>query len=308
MVSEQAEQTIHATLQRAVRRVLQPLVRILIRNGVDCPSFEQEVRRSYVRVAMHEFGLEGRRPTISRTATLTGLSRKEVARLVQQPEAAEGAALVGQNRAAAVVAGWVRDPDFQDGRGAPRPLALEDSGGGFPALVKRYSGDVPAGTVLDELVRVGVAERLPDGRVRLLERSYVPARDDAAKIEILGTDVSYLIDTISHNLDHSGPAARYQRKVCYDDVPDELAEQFRAIAAERCQKLLEEFDRLLARYDRGANPAVSGSGRRLTGVGMFYFEEDLSDGPGSSPPDEVSAAEADQPASAEAEQKGDSAP
>jgi hypothetical protein len=186
---------------------------------------------------------------------------------------------MGQNRAATVIAGWVRDPDFQDGRGEPRPLSMEDTAGGFPALVKRYSGDVPPRTVLDELIRVGTVALMPDGRASLLARSYVPTQDDAAKIDILGSDVGYLIDTITHNLDHTGQAARYQRKVLYDDLPEEYAEQFRTYAAERCQKLLEEFDQMLARGDRGLNPDVPGRGRKAAGVGMFYFEEDLSNTP-----------------------------
>lgn len=278
-MSTPEQQNLSATLRRAVRRVLRPLVRILLRNGVDCGSFEEEVRRAYVDVAMNDFTLAGGRTTISRAATITGLSRKEVARLHKQPVDAGPDTVMGQNRAATVIAGWVRDTDFQDGRGEPRPLSMDDAAGGFPALVKRYSGDVPPRTVLDELIRVGAITLMPDGRARLLARSYVPTQDDAAKIDILGSDVSYLIDTIAHNLDHSGTTARYQRKVHYDDLPEEYAEQFRIFAAERCQTLLEEFDEMLARGDRGLNPDVSGSGRRAAGVGMFYFEEDLSDIP-----------------------------
>jgi hypothetical protein len=281
-VSTAAEHNLQTTLRRALRRVLRPLVRVLLRNGVDCPSVEEELRRAYVDVAMHDLIPEGRRPTQSRAATITGLSRKEVARL-QAGDEPDAAPPMGQNRAATVVAGWVRDPDFQNGRGEPRPLSLEDAGGGFPALVKRYGGDVPHRTVLDELTRVGTVEVLADGRARLLSRSYVPSTDDAAKIDILGTDVGHLIETIAHNLDHGGGDARYQRKVLYDDLPAEFTEQFRAFAAERCQTLLEEFDRSLAAGDRGLNPDAPGSGRRLAGVGMFYFERNLD--PADAEPD-----------------------
>lgn len=278
-MSSPAPQSPGSVLRRALRRVLHPLVRVLLRNGVDCGSVEEEIRRAFVAAAMTDLVPEGRKPTISRAATITGLSRKEVARLWHGDEGGESEPDMGQNRAATVVAGWVRDPDFQDGRGEPRPLSLEDSAGGFPALVKRYSGDMPFRAVLDELVRVGAVEQMSDGRARLLARSYVPATDDAAKIDILGTDVAYLIDTIAWNLDHSGPSARYQRKVLYDDLPAEFAEQFRRFAAERCQSLLEEFDRELSKGDRGLNPEVPGSGRKAAGIGMFYFEEDLSDKP-----------------------------
>lgn len=275
---------LHVTLRAAVHKVLRPLVRLLMRNGVSCASFEEQVRRVYVSVAMSDFALDSRKPSVSRAATLTGLSRKEVSRLLSPLSDDDiAAAYVGShNRAASVVSGWVRDTDFQDGTTQPRPLSMEDTGAGFPALVKRYGGDVPPRAVLDELIRVGAAELLPDGRARLTARSYLPARDDAAKIDILGTDVSYLLETIYHNLEHTGPEARYQRKVLYDAVPKEHVEGFKRLAAEQCQQLLESFDRQLAEVDRSANPKVSGTGRHAVGVGMFYFEEDLSDEP---PPD-----------------------
>ncbi len=278
IVNPSADQTLESTLRRALRQVLRPLVRVLLRNGVDCHSMEEELRRAFVHVAMNDLVPPGRKPTISRAATITGLSRKEVARLLgDDGDGSDAPSLVGQNRAATVIAGWVRDVDFQDGSGEPRPLSLDDPAGGFPALVKRYSGDMPYRTVLDELVRVGTVEIMDDGRARLLARSYVPMRDDVAKIDILGTDVGHLIETIAHNLDHSGAEARYQRKVLYDDLPEEYAEQFRVMAAERLQTLLEEFDRYLAKGDRGLNPDVPGQGRHLAGVGMFYFERDLAD-------------------------------
>jgi len=270
-------QELHKVLTEAVRKVLRPLVRILLRNGIAYGDFAEEVRRVYTEIAMAEFQVPGRKPSVSRTATITGLTRKEVARLLEAVESEQGSAgLAPHNRAAQVVAGWVRDPDFQDGHGEPRPLSMEDTGGGFPALVKRYSGDMTARAVLDELERVGAARRLDDTRVVLVSRSYVPASDDATKIEILGTDAHYLMETMRHNLDHGGEAARYQRKVLYDNLPEEYVERFRVESARRCQELLEQFDRELARQDRDMNPDAGGSGKRLAGVGIYYFEEDLS--------------------------------
>ena len=270
-------QELHRVLTEAIRKVMRPLVRILLRNGIAYSDFAEEVRRVYTEIAMAEFQMPGRKPSVSRTATITGLTRKEVARLLELIEnEGESSGLAPQNRAAQVVAGWVRDPDYQDGRGEPRPLSMEDTGGGFPALVKRYSGDMTARAVLDELERVGAARRLDDGRVVLVSRSYIPTQDDAAKIEILGTDAYYLMETIRHNLDHSGGDARYQRKVLYDNLPEEYVERFRQEVAERCQELLEQFDRELAEQDRDINPDAGGTGRHLAGVGMFYFEEDRS--------------------------------
>lgn len=272
MTTSTTSEKLNNAIKVAIHRILQPLVKILLRNGIDCPSFEEEVRRVYVEVALKKFTLKRRKPSVSRAATLTGLSRKEVARLVQVIEEIEDKPLEPFNRAAAVVAGWVRDPDFQDGRALPRPLGLDDKAGGFPALVKRYSGDMPARAVFDELLRVGAIDLLDDGRAVLTQRSYVPSRDDAAKIEILGTDAGALMETISHNLDCARDDARYQRKVLYDNLSAADVEVFRRFAALRSQELLEELDRYLAGIDKGAE-ALPAYQRCCAGVGIFYIEK-----------------------------------
>ena len=272
-MSETPDNKLQTTLKAAVHKILYPLIRILIRNGVDCVSFEEEVRRTYVAVAMRECSLQGRKPSVSRAATITGLSRKEVARLQKAGQEPETDSLAAHNRAAAVVAGWVRDPDFQDGRAAPRPLSMADTAGGFPALVKRYSRDVPPRAVLDELEHSGAVKLLPDGRAQLVTRSYVPTHDSLAKIEILGTDVCSLLETIGHNLIHGETDPRYQRKVRYDELPADYVEQFRQYAARRCQELLEEFDAELAAHDGTASRNDRDQENLVAGVGMFYFED-----------------------------------
>ena len=80
-------------LQAAVVRLLKPLVRILLRNGIPFGVFEELARWTYVDVAFQESSLPGRKLTDSRVAILTGLSRKEVSRLknVDAPEDNESA-------------------------------------------------------------------------------------------------------------------------------------------------------------------------------------------------------------------------
>src|SRR5262245_55906575 len=79
----------------------------------------------------------------SRIAILSGLTRKEVQRLLAQPPHAEAVTEEEYHRASRVITGWVRDPDFGDGKGHPHPLRMEGKRASFSALVKRYSGDIP---------------------------------------------------------------------------------------------------------------------------------------------------------------------
>jgi hypothetical protein len=179
------------------------------------------------------------------------------------------------NRAARVIAGWVRDKEFTDAAGEPLALSQAGATGSFSLLVKRYSGDVPARAVLDELLRVGAVEHLDDDRIRLLSRAYVPRTSDLDKLDILGADVADLITTIDHNLQRGAADPRFQRKVMYDNVPEESIPLFRALSAAQAQTLLEKMDEWLSQHDRDVNASVKGAGRMRAGIGIYYFEEKL---------------------------------
>jgi len=146
----------------------------------------------------------------------------------------------------------------------------------FSELVKRYSGDVPARAILDELIRIGATERLEDGNLRLLAQAYGAEGSEADKHHILGTDVGHLISTIGHNLKPDPIGPLFQRKIAYDNLPDEILPAFRKLSAKRAQNLLEKLDRWLAQRDRDVTPTVKGNGRNRAGLGVYYFEEPYS--------------------------------
>ncbi len=264
-------------LSAVVLRILRPLVRILLRNGISYGTFADLAKRVYVDVARQEFGIGDRKQSTSRVAILTGLSRKEVSRVgkLQQPNDQRSAEQY--NRAARVIAAWLREPDFIDAEGQPAILPMSGRGATFSELVRRFSGDVPLRAIRDELMRVGAVEQLEYGRIRLLARAYIPRTSEVDKIHILGTDVSHLISTIDHNLRPDTPEPFFQRKVAYDNLPQEVLPQLRRLTVRKAQALLEKMDRWLARHDRDTNPAVAGTDRRRAGIGIYYFEEPFSE-------------------------------
>jgi hypothetical protein len=259
-------------LLAAVARLLKSLVRILIRNGVSYGTFSDIAKWVFVNVAEKEFGIEGRKQSTSRVSVITGLNRKEVSRIRRLAKPDDQADSEKYNRAARVIAAWCRESDFQDAEGTPADLSLAGPWATFSELVRRFSGDVPARAILDELIRVGVVSQLNSGKIRLLANSYVPRRSEADKLHILGSDVAHLISTIDHNI--TSPAdARFQRKVAYDNLPDWVLPKFRKLSAEKAQALLKELDRWLSRHDRDAAPQTEGTGRNLAGLGIYYFEK-----------------------------------
>jgi hypothetical protein len=100
--------------------------------------------------------------------------------------------------------------------------------------------------------------------------------DEPEFLSILGTDTAHLIKTIDHNITGKPEERFFQRKVSYDNLTEEAIPALRRTSARQCQKLLERLDRLLSEHDRDVTPSIRGSGRMQAGIGIYYFEEDLS--------------------------------
>ncbi|NOY63031.1 MAG: hypothetical protein GXP10_07765 [Gammaproteobacteria bacterium] len=277
-MAQMRSKQITQTLQRATTKMVRPLVRILLRNGISFGLFAEIVKRAYVEVATEEFAIPGKAQTTSRVSTLTGLTRKEVQRIKGQPEGGEDISTSRYNRAARVISHWTSDVAFQDRQGEPAELSFDGDGSSFSALVKNASGDITPRTILDELIHVRAVDELQNGKLKLLTRAYIPDGDDAEKINILGNDVADLIATIDHNIRCEPAAAFFQRKVCYDNLPEEAISELKQLIASKAQAALESMNDDMARRDRdncGLDNSAdsSGTGRVRAGLGIYYFEE-----------------------------------
>jgi hypothetical protein len=256
-----------------IARMMRPLIRVLLRNGISFQTFADITKNQFVEIARSEFGIEGRKKSTSRIAVITGLTRKEVTRISRLSFPGDQKSAERYNRASRVVSGWRRDGDFLGTKGQPAVLAMSGRARTFQELVKRYSGDIPYRAVLDELVAQGVVHLVGNKQVKLMERAYLPKADETMKLHILGTDTGYLIDTIGHNLRPGDSEPRFQRKVLYDNLPDEALPALRRRSSKLGQALLEKLDKIFSGHDRDVNPDVSGSGRNTAGVGVYYFEQ-----------------------------------
>jgi hypothetical protein len=256
----------------AVAKLLRPLVRVMLRHGVAFDQFAELAKEAYVDVAYHEFGIAGRKQTTSRVSVLTGLTRKEVVRWIEAPSALADEPPVPYNRAERVVTGWVQTFPLEGGGPAgARPLPL-DGPESFAYLVKRFSGDMPVRSVLDELTRVG-AVREQDGLLELLQRYYTPHSSDPLKVQYLGEDVADLINTIGHNLQADQSALRFQRRLFSDNIPIEYVAEFQVRVRQVAMEMIDTLTIDLTKLDRDDHPELPGTTRMRVAVGVYFAEE-----------------------------------
>jgi len=265
------------TLMKVAEHIMRPLIRILLRNGISHSAFVDISKRVYVDVAEKEFGLFGKKQTASRISTITGLTRKDVAQIKKMDNETQELELEHYNRASRVISGWITDVEFLNDDEKPSNLPIEGKTGSFTELVKRYSGDITPRTIADELTRVGAIKILSNGYLQLLSNAYIPDNDAIEKLTILGTDVPDLINTIDHNLSPELETRYFQRKVCYENIPEDLVLELQGSLNKQAQTCLESMNKTLANTAIQAKSSKKHKqGHHRIGVGIYYFEEDKS--------------------------------
>lgn len=258
---------IQSVILSAAIKILRPLVRVFLRNGVACGDFVELVKKSYVDEAF-AMSKGKSKVTVSSVSAQSGLSRKEVKRLHDIDGLHDGSTGSKYNRAVRVISGWTNDKRFTSPSGVPLPLPMEQGDNSFAILVKDYSGDIPTKAMLN-LLEASDCVETTEGLVYLISHAYVPGNDSTDVIDILGTDTNELIETIDHNLTCTESERRFQRKVSNSLVSESAAREFETYASNRSQALLEELDAWLSEHEIEKD----GEDAKYISVGIYYFDK-----------------------------------
>jgi hypothetical protein len=273
-----------ATLIVALRKILRPLVTLLLRNGITLPYLSSFLKEIFVEVAEQEFTLEGRIQTDSRISLLTGVHRKDVRRLRSQPNAtpcAPRAVSIG----AQVIATWVSDKKYLDKHGVPKRLSVREQGGGkrsFEQLVASVARqDLRPRVVLDELLRLGIVTISDDNFVVLEVDAFVPATGFDEKAYYFGQNVRDHIAAAVHNLDNA--EHRFlERAVSYHGLTPNDVAKVEKIANQMEMDGLKEVNRLARGMSR-RNKNSDEANRRIN-FGAYFFSSDAAQDSSTSDP------------------------
>lgn len=259
------------TIVAAIHLLLRPLVRLLLSHGVSFPAFCDLVRSVYVKVAEDEFKLATKPQTDSRISLLTGIHRREVNRLRNEPVLENN---LSQNASMGVLllSIWSGHPEYLDMQGMPVPLSRLTSKGGrsFEAMVQSVSKDFRARVVLDEWLRQGIVTLDDDDRVHLSADAFLQPQDMEEKAYYLGRNIHDHLSATVHNLAGDMPPF-LERCVFYDklsaDSSRELADYSRTVGM-RALNAVNKRAAELQKRDAGQPGAVY-----RTNFGVYNFSE-----------------------------------
>ncbi len=265
------EADLKPSIVAAYKRLLGPLIRILIRNGVSFPEFSEFAKEVFVDVAGKDLKEADNNTAESRIAILTGLTRAEVGR-VREESSLRNSYESNLSRVARFLSGWHTDPEFTGPYGLPLEVPFDSHDHrSFSELARRYTSEISAQRMLDYLRFIGVVEVGTNGRIKVLTRTYVPQTDSPDSLDRLGRAVGDFVGTIEFNRTEMDPEKRlFERRVSADAGlrPEDMS-LFQSYLRERCQFLLEELDDWISKRDPLQDDEVSTAIH--TGVGVYHY-------------------------------------
>jgi hypothetical protein len=264
-------EALKTAVMRAVLRLLDPLVRLLLDAGIGIGEFHQLAKRAYVRAALEASTLKDK-PNFSQIGVLTGIPRREIASLLENSDTQPPEVERGTQRAERVLRGWWNDPEFRDASGRPAILPLRGRRSSFTALVNRYAGDPRVRTLLQELLRVKAVRRLVDKRLEVLSPTFATVRWDGSGVEVVGERVRDLLATLVYNLKHPS-RPHYARFVVNAQVDPRFVPLLMRDVTEQAEVLADSFEDALNDPERTVRPARIAQDAHRLGLCIFVVEE-----------------------------------
>jgi hypothetical protein len=270
-------------LLEAARAVLEPLARLTVARGVPYAVLKDLLARAVVDAAAAAHPQLAPHRRVSRIATATGINRREVTRLTQ---GAPRARRRSRSIASEVFAHWQATPAYLDADGRPRALARVGPAPSFESLAQEVTRDVHPRSLLDELLRLELAELdAAADTVTLKREGFVPGGDRRRMLQLLGDNVGDHAAAAVDNVLGDG-RRHFEQAVFADGLSEASMRQLKRLVGAQWKLLLEAFVPPLEKMieaDAG-QPAP-----RRVRIGLYAYDEAL---PGTAPPDGGEAATA----------------
>jgi hypothetical protein len=261
----------------AFRRVLRPLIRILVRSGVRYDEFLELVRGVYVETAVRDGLGDGSVPTRAKISVSTGVPRRDVDRFIDNDGALPPVTKSLAATLSEILNKWHTDPQFVGPYGIPLELEVNSQKNrSFFELVNTVDSHANAHDVLDELMRFRAVVWSGDTHVRTVSRACIPVEEmSPAQIELFGNALTRLANTLQFNLDRLNTEKRLERSVISDrGLPISVIPVFEKHVRERVSELLIELDNWLSQY---SVQDQQGTKFERVGVAVFQFVEPAAD-------------------------------
>jgi hypothetical protein len=260
-------------LLAASRRLLLPLVRLMLRSGVTFPVLADVMRHLFVDVAVTDILTRADARTDSRISLLTGIHRKEIRRYRQMPPdpatVPEVVTITSQ-----IIARWLGSPPFADDTGQPRPLPRLAEAGvagpSFDALVCSVTTDIRSRAVLDDWLEQGLVRMAPTGCVVLNADAFIPRPGNAEQLFYFARNLHDHVAAAVANISAGDAAPFLDRSVHYDALTPGQAHELETFARSAAVQVLLQVNRKALELVE-ADKTPDGEPTHRVNFGVFIF-------------------------------------
>jgi len=262
-----------AHLLLAFRRILRPLVKLLIRAGVRLDEFTETVKGVYVESAVRDGLGQLGKGARARIAFVTGVPRRDIDRYIDDPGALAMPRPTFARVLTEIIHRWHTDLNFQGPYGLPLELDFARSRDrSFTALAKQVDPDCDPAILVDELLRSRVVVGSVEKYLKVVSRTYVvPVSMSAPMLEHFGNALSDLANTIIFNNEAGQKKKRLERSVFPDQgLPASMVPEFEQLYRSLVQQLITDIDNWVADNMKDYRP-TKGDERVDMGITIFQY-------------------------------------
>lgn len=263
-------------LLQQVLRLLRPLVRLLVRQGVHFPAFSQAMKPLFVEAARQELGRNGMQTTDSALSLMSGVHRHDVRAFRRDGGPAARSLSPSLSFAGEVIARWMSDRRWAP-RGRPRVLPRQGAELSFGTLVASISSDVRPSAVLDELLRLGAVTE-SDAGIALAEAGFAPRQNWTEMAAAFADNLHDHAAAAAANL--QGDANFLEQAVYVDEIGRQSLAQLQHTAREVWQTVFKAvMAQAQARFD--ADQAELPASERVyrARLGIYFYEDRMDAAP-----------------------------
>jgi len=260
-------------LFKTVSRLLAPLARLCLANGVTFAAAEEALKLAFVQEANSLQPGASEHGMVSRISTATGINRREVTRLFKAKTTER---TNKQPLASEILARWTTDPLFMGADGAPSTLKRQGAAPSFEALAQKVTRDVHPRSMMDELIRLGIMkfdEKLD--QVSLTRADFIPKSDALQMLGLLGNNVGDHFDAAVANVLQDG-GRHLEQAVFADELSAESLEALRPLINYEWKALREKMVPALTAFIEADKLAGRTQDQRIR-IGLYSFAETTLD-------------------------------
>ncbi|MEI6025645.1 MAG: DUF6502 family protein [Betaproteobacteria bacterium] len=254
----------------ALASLMAPLAQLAVRHGVSHRMLDERLRQAMVDAAAALMPDVPAHRGVSRISAATGLNRREVTRLSR---GAQPRSVGTRSRAGEVFARWMSDPAYQDPAGTPLALPRLGPAPSFEVLAASVTTDVHARSLMDELLRLGLAsyDQAADS-VHLKRDGFVPTRDRHRLLGLLADNVGDHLQAAVDNVSGDG-RRHFEQAVFADGLSGTSVQAFRAVVSPLWRSTLASLVPVLQRMveEDGRLPADQATHR--VRLGLYAFDD-----------------------------------